>query len=511
MIYSLDIERRVLSGILQHQKDWGEIANLINSDDFYSKDTKVHVTLFKMLKSALDNAEEIDETILIQRINQLGVSFPDSIDVTEYINNLAFKKITKEVFESSIRELKKYSVRRLLFEKGLEIQNKVKGVDPQKSYGAILDEIDNIYNEAISNFEFGEDNVVNLAEIAEEIVEDRGENPPEEVGFLGPHKTINKIYGSLLRPGNIAVVCARSKAGKSLTMLDYLLKVSYKYHVPILHFDNGEMSEEELIFRMVAANSGVPMYLLESGKWRTHGYGEWTAKEVVDRVRSVWKKLDGLEILYKNVAGMTSEEMVAAMKRIYYSKVGRGNEMIFSFDYLKTDFSNLGKGSEWAWVGKMLHNFKQTISRELKFDGKPVVSMFTAVQANRTGIANSRNGITDDESIVSLSDNITQFCSHLFILRKKTIEELTDEGPDFGTHKLIPTVARHLGEDPFGHLNPVELLDGSKADNFINLKIENFNVEDCGDLRDIVNKQKGLDINADNDTEDDLPDEFYEA
>ena len=85
---------------------------------------------------------------------------------------------------------------------------------------------------------------------------------------------------------------------------------------------------------------------------------------------------------------------------------------------------------------------------------------------------------------------------------------MVDEGESFGTHKLIPTVARHLGEDPFGHLNPVELEDGTKRDNFINLKIENFNVQDRGDLRDIVKNREGRDLDAETENTNDLPDGF---
>ena len=81
------------------------------------------------------------------------------------------------------------------------------------------------------------------------------------------------------------------------------------------------------------------------------------------------------------------------------------------------------KGAGWAFVGKTLHDFKQLISRELKFDGNPCVSMVTSVQTNRLGITNNRDSesIVEDESVIGLSDNIIQFVSHLFLLRKKTL------------------------------------------------------------------------------------------
>ena len=462
-----------------------------------------------MIRNALNNAESIDDTILIDRIKNLNVSFPDSVDLEEYIRGMVFFKIERKVFENSIRELKKYTLRR----KGLEISSRIERfvtkMDTSKPYTDIVEGLDKIYNETISTFELGENKIVNLGEIAEGIVEERGENPPENVGIMSPYPTINKIYGSLLREGNITVFAARAKCGKTTLMIDFLTKVSYETGTAILHFDNGEMSEEELVFRMVSGASGVPMHLLESGKWRKCGYKDWSPQEVVDRVRAVWPKIKKTKILYENVSGMSSEEMTSLMKRIYYSQVGRGNKMIFSFDYIKIDYNNLGKGSEHNFVGKMVNDFKQVIHRELKFDGKLCVSMLTSVQTNRLGITKNKNStnIIDDESSVALTDDIVRLASHTFILRKKTIDELADEGDEFGTHKIICLTPRHLGEDPFAHLNPVEMPDGSLKDNFINLRFDSFNVEDCGDLRDIVNARNGDDVHARDDDfdNDELP------
>jgi hypothetical protein len=170
--------------------------------------------------------------------------------------------------------------------------------------------------------------------------------------------------------------------------------------------------------------------------------------------------------------------------------------MIFSFDYIKTDFNNLGKIDGWQQVASMVHKFKQTIHRDLCFDGKPCVSMMTSVQANRLGITGNRgaDSIVDDESVVSLSDGITQFCSHLFLLRRKIPDEMHEEGNRFGTHKLINLKARHLGKDALRAINPVEMPDGSNKNNFINLEIENFKVTERGDLQDIVNSMNNQDV-----------------
>jgi hypothetical protein len=194
---------------------------------------------------------------------------------------------------------------------------------------------------------------------------------------------------------------------------------------------------------------------------------------------------------------MDVDSMINTLKRFYYSKVGRGNKMVFSFDYIKTSSEHSGNKSEWQTVGEMVDKFKKCIQKEILEDGNPVIPMITSVQSNRSGITTNRQSanIIDDESIVSLSDRITQFCSHMFILRQKTNDEVAEEGNQFGTHKIINVKARHLGKDIAGACEPVQVDDNLRK-NFINLSFRNFNITECGDLRDIVNfRNTGGDLN----------------
>ena len=134
--------------------------------------------------------------------------------------------------------------------------------------------------------------------------------------------------------------------------------------------------------------------------------------------------------------------------------------------------------------------------------------MMTSVQANRLGITSNRNAdsIVDDESVVSLSDGITQFCSHLFLLRTKVADEIHQDGDRFGTHKLVNLKARHLGKDALRAINAVEMPDGSNRKNFINLNIQNFRIEERGDLQDIVNSVNNVDVSLEtNEGNDDIP------
>jgi replicative DNA helicase len=506
MIYSHELEKKVLSSILQHQHKWEEISSFLTEADFYHRDTKVNISIFKLLRHALDNAEKIDEYILIDRLNSLGVSFPDSIDVGEYIRSLAFIPVSEEAVVSSVKELKKYTARRHIYDACSKVCKFVKSTDPNLSCSDIIEQSDKIYNDDIQSFESAESETQNLFELMSPIIEERGNNPRQEFGMLGPHERLNEMYGSLLLGGNISVVVARSGVGKTNFCMDFTTRASKKYKVPVLHFDNGEMSEEELIFRQASSLTGLPIWLFQTGDWRSSSFNGIPAEEITKKVRNTLKEVKDMEFYYENVAGMSPDEMCSLLKRFYFSKIGRGNPLIFSFDYVKSDFSKMGD-NPWQQVSYLVHRFKQAIHRELCFNNNPCVSMITSVQANRYGITTNRPAetIVDDESVVSLSDGVTQFCSHLFLLRRKVAQEVHEDGVAFGTHKLINLKSRHLGRNALRAIHDVELLDGSKKKNFINLEFKNFQIEEKGDLQDIVDFQRGDNVRVARNEGEDVP------
>ena len=507
MIFNYELEQHLLAGLIKHPESYLEILPFISENDFYSEDSTVNKTIFSILKSSLEQGESLDEILLAQRLKSLGISFEDNINITDYVKALAMRKISPNNVSKAAKELKKITVRREIFETAINISKKMRGLGTNTSYEEIVDSADKIYNQTIAEYESGsEGRPENIYEEMEAVVEDRGNNPIDDFGPEGPHPRLHEIYGSLLRPGNITVIVARSGVGKTQFCMDFCTKVSANNdHLPVLHFDNGEMSKEELIMRQCAALSGVQMSLLETGRWRQAG------SEVVNKIRNVWKKINGMKFYYYNCGGMNIDQMVNTVRRFYYSHVGRGNPMIFSFDYIKTTFESSSNKTEWQIVGEMIDKFKKLVQKEIVCDSKPMISMMTSVQMNRIGTSRNRQSanIVEDETVVSLSDRITQFCSHMFLLREKGPDEIAEHA-GFGSHKLVSLKARHLGQDPQGAIEPVRMIDGSLRNNFINLDFNNFNISERGDLRDLVEHVRVNDINPEEDGEGDLPGLFDE-
>lgn len=482
-MHSHELEQEVISGILNNPEFYIEIAPFIKAKDFVSDLNK---TIYSFIESEHDQGNNISVPILSERIKLSGISFEDNISPSDYLNSLNMRSTPKKTSLQAAKELAKLSVRRGIKNMAEKLAREMESLDSATPYSEIISTADHIFNSNINRYENSDDSVNNIFEIMESVIEDRGNNIISDFGPAGPHTVLQECFGSLLRPGNITTIVARTGVGKTQFTMDYCIKVSSSTDIPVLHLDNGEMSEEELLMRQCASMSGVPIRLLETGQWRQAG------EEIVNKVRKIWPKVKSRRFYYINVGGISIDEMIQKVKHFYFSNVGRGNPMILCYDYIKTTAESMKHKTEYQVVGEMLDKLKKLIQKDLcttndKGQSTPHVALMTSVQSNRTGITNNRrsDSLVEDESIVSLSDRITQFSSHLFSLRQKTMDELAAE-EGFGTHKLSCFKYRHLGENVHRAIQPVRTEDGELKRNFINLNFENFMITECGDLNDFT-------------------------
>ena len=485
LIQSLRLEQRLLAGLAKFPKKFYYLEKFIGDEDFTSHSYK---KIFYHLKRSILNGDSVDATTLTAKLEAEKLCFLDEqVGTYDFISNLFENPIKEEMVEQTAKDLKPFTARRRIHAAFLEGAEKMKGLK-NASLDEILSISDKVFNNEITYYD-GDSGPENIYDELMEVIEDLGNNPISEVGFVGPHKRVHEMYGSLLRPGDITVILARSGVGNTKFCMDFCTKGSLKYNnVPILHFDNGEMSKKDLMFRQMSALTGIPPYYFETGKWRSIEWNGMSNEQIVSLVRSQWPKVKDMKFFYFNVANYTTEAMIQLIQSFYYSSIGRGNPLIFSFDYIKSPLEGRGSQSQWQEVGTMIQKFKSFIQAELLHEGNPVISMITSVQANRSGIVGNRNSsdLPDDAGQVGLSDMITQQCSHMFLLREKTLDEMRNE-PDFGTHKLKPIKTRFLGKSAARATQQIMMPNNRQRKNEVFLEVNGFSVEEKGDLVDFMN------------------------
>jgi replicative DNA helicase len=479
-IQSLELERYILSGVLRFPETFIDIDGFLSEEDFVNN---LHKTIFGVIRQTLRNKEKIETVLIAQKINNLSLSFEDKVsNILDYLNDLKLIQIQSKGVKDIAEELRLVTMRRGIAETCLNIADEMRKTNGKASQQDILSKADSIFNGNISIWDSAALIPENICDDLPSLLDHRMQFPVQDLGLSSPYPMLNRMYGALLRPGNISVICSRSGAGKTTFLNDLCYKSSAMHNVPVLHFDNGEMLKEELQMRLAASLSGVPLYYLETGKL------DQSMKEAITKIKP---QLAKRQFYYYNVAGKSVEEMLTILRRFYLSKIGRGNPLIFCFDYIKsTSERSEGNKQEFELIGKMVTKFKDFISSEV------IVPMISAVQANRSGVVTNRdsNAIIDDESIFSGGDRTVFFSSLAFILRKKTQDELAAENNKWGTHKLINVKARHLGQDVRRALSLLKLPTGGLKSNYINLEINNFAVQEKGDLAQMVQELSKFDI-----------------
>ena len=116
-IFSNQVERHVLSGLLRHPDVISEIDSFISAGDFYHD---VHQTIFCIVRESVLANEKIDNVLVSNKILNLGIASKDDIDIHEYITSLSYTPITKAAVIEASKELVKVRVRRELHDSALE-------------------------------------------------------------------------------------------------------------------------------------------------------------------------------------------------------------------------------------------------------------------------------------------------------------------------------------------------------------------------------------------------------
>jgi replicative DNA helicase len=81
MLHSPELEKQLLAYLIRQPEAFVSICHFISEKDFYSKDSQINACIFTIIRHAAENAQEIDDVIIAQRITDLGLSFEDNISV----------------------------------------------------------------------------------------------------------------------------------------------------------------------------------------------------------------------------------------------------------------------------------------------------------------------------------------------------------------------------------------------------------------------------------------------
>lgn len=264
--------------------------------------------------------------------------------------------------------------------------------------------------------------VYKMGDDTEAVLAQRAESPNTVPGLEVGWEHYDKVTNGA-QPGDLIIVCAPSKTGKSVTLTNWAKNISILSQLPILYIDT-EMSSREQEDRLLANLSGIPHSEIVSGMYvmdTVHG----KAEDKVRLLKEAREKLNLGHYYHIQMPHFTIEK-VTALARKFQKQFGI---VALFFDYIKipSNQANFQSAQEYQKLGFFTSGLKD-LGSILQ------IPVFSACQTNRNNGGSNDN---PDESDIGGSYRILQLASKLMFLYNKTDEEIAKEGIANGNQKLF--------------------------------------------------------------------------
>ena len=476
---SLNIEKHCLAALIKHPEIIPDIMPFVESKHFASEE---HGVIYGAIKSLYGVEKDIDLVILIERIKNLGISFREHIDISDYVDALYhLSSLQKEKAPEYFKELHKLAIARKICDAADEVKRGLKK-DLNEPLATLVSNAEKKIINVVTEHVEDSYSPIDIYSEMEPQVEGAGEEERED-GIILPYPQYTRWYGGATE-GDLKLVAAPAGGGKST----YLVETSTgaaaleQNNCRVLYLDT-EMETKRVINRMVAGQSGVGEYYIRTGRWRKNA-------EMVEKVRAVWPRIKHMmeKVDHIYVANKPIDDIISIIRRWRVNNVKEGQKPFIVYDYLKLT----GEKPSEFWKEYQIMGQK---CDTLKHLGSEVgATVMAAVQTNSAGD-------------VSMAQQLKWFASQVFVLTPKTVDEIAEHGEEFGTHSLRAIKTRNQGEDAQGFFKFFSITDDNGntrwEENYLNFDFTNFKVRECGTYEEILRRDAGQ-LDTEEDESDDM-------
>ena len=249
-LYDLDMERAILSSILQNNDTLGEIFDTIKAKDFYLKG---HSQIYEAMVECLNSDDPVAVPFLK---NKLGDKYDEAlmIDIIGTNSLIDIKRYASE--------LKEKSIKRSLVKIAHDIPSKV---NEDKASRDMVDELSQEFYSLIEGggtgtIKEGKDIILKVVEHIKTQIE-LGEQ--DIVGLDTGFKKLNEMIKGF-KNGDLIIVAARPGMGKTTLCLNFMSQV-LKSGAGVVFF-SLEMPAEQIMMRILSSKTSIPLQDIMTGK-----------------------------------------------------------------------------------------------------------------------------------------------------------------------------------------------------------------------------------------------------
>jgi replicative DNA helicase len=427
MLTNIAAERAVLAALCQYASEaHTDCIDLLRPEIFTdTKNSLIYLTLSSLLKN---NRAEIDIASIYSEATSLNYNtmICEKQEDKDYLKALFNFSISSSNVRDQVALLYKLYVARTLQDSAKRTFKELDEINGTEGLDSIISIPEKNLTSTINKLSY-EDDLEIIGNSVDELLEYVESNPGGNLGVPTPFPIFNEVVGGGLRPG-VHLICGRLKVGKSTVGKEVALHTAMN-GIPTLFIDT-EMSYDEQLFRMLAKLSGVSIRDIEKAKYKFNPADN-------KKVRIAAEQIKVLPLIHKNVSGKDFTDITSIIKRWIHKTVGidasgKTNPHLVVYDYFKMMNPDVLKSmKEYEAMGYQIAAMHDLC----KMYSTPVLSF---AQINRDGISK------DDTSVISQSDRLGWNCISLSLFKRKTADEIGEDGHKNGNIKLIPLEGRFM-------------------------------------------------------------------
>jgi replicative DNA helicase len=339
---NLDIEASLLGSLLIDGENFIKISDQIESIDFFDER---HQAIFTAMRTLHNKRSQLDILTLSDQLK--GAGRLDSIGGASYLTELTNLVPTAAHLEQYAEIVADKAIRRRLISASQDIAGI--GFDENKSLQELIEEAETRIFE-VSQKHVKQD-ITSLESILGDSfdrLDDLHRNKGGLRGIPTGLRDLDKLLAGLQR-SDLIVIAARPSMGKTALMLNISLNIATKAkHGAVLIF-SLEMSKEQLVDRLLAAEAGVDAWKLRTGEGLTD--------RDFEKLSAGMGKLAEAPIFIDDTSGITVSDLRTKARRLHHQHPLAA----IMVDYLQL----MSGGSRFATTSNRVQEISE-ISRNLK-------------------------------------------------------------------------------------------------------------------------------------------------
>lgn len=298
MPQNTEAEASLLGAILIDSDAIVKVADIINPGDFYDER---HARIYEAILQLYEKHSPIDVLTLSDQLK--GTGMLDMVGGASYLTELTNFVPTAAHADRYAEIIAQKSMRRRLIKASQSIAEL--GFDEAQSLQELIENAETRLFE-VSQQHIKQDitSIENVLSASFDRLDDLHKNKGKLRGIPTGYRDLDNILAGL-QPSDLFVLAARPSMGKTAFALNLAHNVSLKAAMPVLLF-SLEMSKEQLVDRLLAAEAGVNAWNLRTGNLSDNDF---------EKIGQAMGTLSEAQIFIDDTPGITVSDMRTKARR----------------------------------------------------------------------------------------------------------------------------------------------------------------------------------------------------